>query len=169
MKIKNLCWALLMTFLARLISTAFGIGYSPIGPGTMGALATVIIYWFSPELTTLQLVLFCIFITLLGVFTSSITEKEFQKRAGNNKVHDPGIIIIDEIAGMLVALIALPKTLPLVIAAFFLFRFFDIVKPFPIKKIEKLPTGWGIMFDDVAAGIFSNIVLQLIIVIFHLI
>ena len=119
----------------------------------------------------MPIVLFCPALSMSSIctFTSSITEKEFQKKAGNNKIHDPGIIIIDEIAGMLFALIALPKTLPLVIAAFFLFRFFDIVKPFPIKKIEKLPTGWGIMFDDVAAGIFSNIVLQLTLRIFHLI
>ena len=157
-----------MVFLARLFSTGLGIGYSPVAPGTMGALATVIIYWFCPDLSALQLFVFCIVITLIGIFTSSITEKEFQENAGNNSLHDPGIIIVDEIVGMLVALIALPKTLPFIIAAFVLFRFFDIVKPFPIKKIEKLPTGWGIMLDDIAAGIFSNVILQLILVILHL-
>jgi len=157
-----------MILIARLFSTIFGVGYFPVAPGTMGTLVTVIIYWFFPELTTLQLFLSLIFITFLGVISSSVTEKEFQRNAGDKSLHDPGIIIIDEVAGMLAALIAIPKTLPFVAAAFLLFRLFDITKPFPIKKIEKLPSGWGIMLDDVAAGTLSNIILQITILIFHL-
>ncbi|MBC8183322.1 phosphatidylglycerophosphatase A [candidate division KSB1 bacterium] len=150
-----------MTFLARIISTGLGIGYFPKVPGTAGSLATVIVFWFCPDLLTLPFIFLCVFIILVGIITSSITEKEFQQKSGDNTLHDPSIIIIDEIAGMLVALIALPKTLPFVIAAFLLFRFFDIVKPFPVNKAEKLPAGWGIMLDDVVAGILANVILQL--------
>ncbi len=150
-----------MTFLARIISTGLGIGYFPKAPGTVASLATVIVFWLCPGLSALPFILLCVFIILVGIVTSSITEKEFQQKSGDSSLHDPGIIIIDEIAGMLVALIALPKTVPIVIAAFILFRLFDIVKPFPVNKAEKLPTGWGIMADDVVAGILSNVILQL--------
>ena len=151
---------------ARIISTGIGIGYFPKAPGTMGSLATIIIFWFCPDLSLQLFLFFCAIITLVGIIASSITEKEFQQKHGDNNLHDPGIIIIDEVAGMMVALIAIPKTLPMIIGAFVLFRFFDIVKPFPINKVEKLPSGLGIMSDDILAGIFSNIILQIIVLIF---
>jgi len=156
-----------MAFLSRLISTGLGIGYFPKAPGTVASLATVVVYWFCPTVSMLSFLCFCLFIVLIGIVTSSITEKEVQQKSGTNALHDPGIIIIDEIAGMLIALIALPKTVPFVIVAFVLFRFFDIVKPFPVNKAEKLPSGWGIMFDDVVAGILANIILQLSILILN--
>jgi phosphatidylglycerophosphatase A len=150
-----------MKFFARLISTGLGIGYFPKAPGTIASLATVVVYWYSPDISTLFILCFCLCFFLIGVVSSSVTEKEVQQKSGNNALHDPGIIIIDEIAGMLIALIALPKTVPFAIAAFILFRFFDIIKPFPVNKAERLPSGWGIMLDDVLAGIFANIILQL--------
>lgn len=156
-----------MTFLARLLSTGFGIGYSPKAPGTMGALVTVVVYWFCPTRSPLFLFSFSFAVIIIGIITSSITEKEFQNKTANYALRDPAIIIIDEIAGMLTALIFIPKKLPFVIIAFLLFRFFDIAKPFPINRVEKLPSGWGIMFDDVIAGIFSNIILQISLLIFN--
>ena len=88
-----------------------------------------------------------------------------QEKAQDKQLNDPGIIVIDEMAGMLVAFIAIPKELIFIIAAFILFRFFDIVKPFPINIVENLSSGWGIVLDDFVAGIFANIVLQIIILI----
>ena len=154
-----------MTFISKLISTFFGVGLFPYAPGTMGSLAIVIIYWFLPEMNSLELSALIVFVSLLGVYTATITEKEFVNKLGVEG-HDPGIIVIDEVAGMLIALIAIPKNIYYVIAAFILFRIFDILKPFPIKQFEKLPKGWGIMFDDIVAGIYANIILQIIIFLF---
>ena len=75
-------------------------------------------------------------------------------------------VVIDEIAGMLVSVLFLPVTIPTLAAAFGLFRFFDIVKPLYIRRLEKLPKGWGVMADDVAAGLYTNLLLH-VIVLFH--
>ena len=150
-----------MKIVSRLVATFLGIGYSPVAPGTMGALALVVLYWFVPPMTTFYLIVVTVAVTLLGVYCSTITEKDMQKKLGKEKGHDPGIIVIDEVAGMLIALIAVPKTMPFVVAAFILFRIFDIAKPFPVKQFEKLPFGWGIMFDDVMAGVYANFILQM--------
>lgn len=151
---------MMMTFLARLISTGIGIGYSPLAPGTMGALAIAILYWFAPTFTWPALLLIILLLTALGIPCATITEREVKLRLGEARGQDPSIVIIDEIIGMLVALIAIPKTPRFLLLSFLLFRFFDIVKPFPIRKIEKLPAGWGIVLDDVMAGIYANLLLQ---------
>ena len=150
-----------MKLLARLISTGLGIGYFPIAPGTMGALAILILYWIMPPISTRELLIIIFVLTIVGIYSATLTEEEVKQKLGSEKGVDPKIVIIDEIIGMLIALVAIPKTAKYVIAAFFLFRVFDIVKPYPIRKIEKLPTGWGIVFDDVMAGIYANLLLQL--------
>jgi len=146
--------------LARCIATGFGIGYFPYGPGTMGALALTVGYWFAPEIEWIWFVVLLIMGTVVGVVSSSLTERFIQISSGDQTHSDPQIIVIDEIVGMLFALLALPKTATFVAAAFVLFRFFDIVKPFPVNKFEKLPSGWGIMLDDIAAGILANVILH---------
>jgi phosphatidylglycerophosphatase A len=156
-----------MHFVSRLISTCLGLGYAPIAPGTIGALVTVVICWICPDLSSVQFFLMMVFVICLGILTASITEKEFQQKRSNKDLRDPGIIIIDEVAGMLVALVAIQKSILLFGAAFVLFRFFDIVKPYPIKKFEKLPSGWGIVSDDVIAGLFANVILRLVTLIFY--
>lgn len=155
-----------MKFLARLISTGLGIGYSPIAPGTMGALVIAILYWFAPPITLPVLLGVILILTMLGIPCATITEREMIRLVGDERGEDPSIVIIDEIIGMLVTLIAIPKTGKLLLLAFLLFRFFDIVKPFPIRKVEQLPEGWGIVFDDVVAGIYANLVLQAGLIIF---
>lgn len=150
-----------MKLLARLISTGLGIGYFPIAPGTMGALAILILYWIMPPISTLELLIIIFVLTIVGIYSATLTEEEVKQKLGSEKGVDPKIVIIDEIIGMLITLVAIPKTTKYVIAAFLLFRVFDIVKPYPIRKIEKLPTGWGIVFDDVMAGIYANLLLQL--------
>jgi len=149
-----------MNFWARTISTGFGVGYFPIGPGTMGALVILIIYWMTPQINPFELLMIVFGLMVIGIYSATITERESKEKIGTEKGTDPRIIIIDEIIGMLIALIAIPKSTAYLIAAFILFRIFDIIKPFPIRKFEKLPSGWGIVFDDVIAGIYANLLIQ---------
>ena len=144
----------------------FGLGYSPIAPGTVGSLFAVIIYWLCPELNHLTFLSFILLLFFVGVYTSTATENYLIKKLGIGQGHDPSLIIIDEVVGMLVALIAIPKTYHFIIAAFILFRIFDIVKPFPVNLSQKLPQGWGIMIDDLLAGIYANLLIQLFIIIY---
>ncbi len=151
-----------MNLMSRFIATFLGIGYSPVAPGTMGALALVILYWILPPLSVSLMIGITVLITLVGVFCASVIERDSQKKFGTEKGQDPGIIVIDEVAGMLVALIAVPKTIHFVIAAFILFRIFDIAKPFPVNKFEKIHSGWGIILDDIMAGVYANVILQVV-------
>jgi phosphatidylglycerophosphatase A len=150
-----------MNIFARTIATGFGTGYFPIAPGTAGSLAILIVYWICPEISALQLIMIIIGLTVLGIYTAAITEKEMKKKLGSDKGNDPGIIVIDEIIGMLIALLFIPKTTFFLIIVFILFRIFDIAKPYPARKMEKLHGGWGIVLDDVVAGIYANIVIQI--------
>jgi len=150
-----------MNFLARMISTGMGVGYFPLAPGTMGSLAILVVYWICPEISSLQLSMIIVGLIVLGIYAATITENEMKSKLGQNRGSDPGIIVIDEIIGMLIALIALPKTTFYLIAAFIFFRIFDITKPYPIRKMEKFHGGWGIVLDDVVAGIYANIVIQI--------
>ncbi len=150
-----------MKLLARIISTGLGTGYFPIAPGTMGSLAILIVYWICPEISSLQLLLIIFGLSAVGIYTATVTEREMTSKLGQDKGSDPGIIVIDEIIGMLIALLFIPKTTFFLITAFVLFRIFDIAKPYPARKMEKLHGGWGIVLDDVVAGIYANIVIQI--------
>jgi phosphatidylglycerophosphatase A len=136
-----------------LIATGFGSGYAPVASGTAGSLFALILFILFPLDSFIWLGIICLtFIT--GIWAASIVEADTEK--------DPKIVVVDEIAGQWIALIFLPESYGIYIAAFFLFRFFDIVKAYPANKLEALPAGSGIMMDDVVAGIYTNIVLQLI-------
>ncbi len=91
---------------------------------------------------------------IVGVYTSGVTEKEL-------KLKDPSIVVIDEVLGVGVALLWVPKDLPFLIMGVVLFRIFDIWKPYPLRNLERLPGGWGIMLDDLGAGIYAWIWLQI--------
>jgi phosphatidylglycerophosphatase A len=133
--------------------SVLGCGYIPIAPGTFGSLAAVLaIYFISPA--TEILISSIIFIFFTGVYISYKIEKE--------KGHDAQIIVIDEFAGQCISLLFLPDTVLFLFLAFVLFRFFDILKPFPINKSQSLPGGWGVMTDDVIAGLYSNLILHFI-------
>ena len=140
-------------FFHKLISTSFGIGYIGKGAGTAAAVACCIC-WYFIQPTYLPAVAATIVITLLGIWSSTHVETIWGS--------DPQRVVIDEVAGMCISLLFLPSTIKYVIAALILFRFFDIVKPLFIKKMENLPGGWGIMFDDVLAGIYANVLLQVV-------
>ncbi|WP_405370524.1 phosphatidylglycerophosphatase A [Phocaeicola sp.] len=143
------------------IATGFGSGYSPIAPGTAGALLAMLIWWgysllFShcisiPVLTFIVIVVF----TFAGVWSSSVVEKYWGE--------DPSRVVVDEMVGTWIALLAVPESAHwgYMLAAFVLFRFFDIVKPLGVRKMESLPSGFGIMADDILAGIYGFIVIYL--------
>jgi len=138
----------------RMIASVFYIGYLPIAPGTLGSLSALILYYFVCRDAVVMAVAILVVI-VLGFITAGKVEKMFGEK-------DPGEIVIDELAGMLIALYRIPPTMGYVVTGFLLFRFFDIVKPKPIKDLEKLKGSFGIMSDDIVAGIYANILLQVI-------
>jgi len=139
-----------------LLATGFGVGYSPIAPGTLGTLVAIPIYYFLSEIPSPLYE-----ITLVGFFFLSVWVSENAERFFGKK--DDQRIVIDEIIGFLITMLWVPKTIPFIIIGFFLFRFFDILKPFPIRRLEKgLKGGYGVVLDDVLAGVYGSIVLHLI-------
>ena len=143
----------------KLIASGLLTGYAPVAPGTAGSLFCCILLYFIPEIRALHKLIILAVLFIIGALISSELEKEWGK--------DPSKIVIDEVAGMLCTLIAAPKSLVFYGAGFLLFRFFDIVKPFPVKSGEKLKGGWGIMADDILAGLYAALVLQIIILLYH--
>lgn len=141
-------------FLTKLIATGFYSGYSPIAPGTAGSLAGLALYLIPGFEGPLAFPLLIILIFAIGVFSAAALERLVGE--------DPPVVVIDEIVGMWVSLLLLPKTLPVIAAAFLLFRFYDIVKPPPARQLERLRNGWGIMLDDVAAGLYANLTVRLL-------
>ena len=103
--------------------------------------------------SAVALVLVLVAVTLAGIWAGSRVERALDAK-------DPGIIVIDEVAGMFLSVLFLPRTIPVLAAAFLLFRAFDIVKPFPVRRFERLPGGIGIMADDLAAGVYANVALR---------
>ena len=139
-----------------LIATGFGVGYSPIAPGTLGTLVAIPIYYFLSEIPSPLYEITLIGFFFLSVWISENAEIFFGKK-------DDQRIVIDEIVGFLITMLWVPKTTRFIIIGFILFRFFDILKPFPIRRLEKgLKGGYGVVLDDVAAGVYANIILQVI-------
>lgn len=136
----------------KTIASIFYIGYLPVTPGTLGSLAALILYYFINHNFIVNGIVILIII-ILGFLTAGRVEKIFGEK-------DPGEIVIDEFAGMLISLYRLPPTMGYVVTGFLLFRFFDIVKPRPIRNIEKLKGSLGIMSDDIIAGVYTNMILQ---------
>ncbi|HNY66699.1 MAG TPA: phosphatidylglycerophosphatase A [Deltaproteobacteria bacterium] len=139
---------------SRLIATFFGAGYSPAAPGTVATVATLPLYLILRRLSLPWYLLFTVGLTLLGVCASERMERLWGK--------DPGKIVIDEVAGTLIALVSRPAGMGGILLAMALFRFFDILKPPPVSTAEALPGGAGVMADDVVAGALSAVSLTLI-------
>ncbi len=143
-----------MNTISSWIATGFRIGYLPLAPGTWGSLAAVFVwYFFMTEISPFLLIFTSVVVFFIGVITSNVVIETTGKS-------DPSEVVIDELAGQWFALIALPHTIGYGIAAFVLFRIFDIFKPPPIKQLERLPGGWGVMLDDVAAGVMTCTILN---------
>ncbi len=152
----------------RLFASFFYLGYSPIAPGTVGAagglgiylLIRLLIPGFIPEYRggiCWEYILFLSAFFLVGVYLSSHGEKEWRQK-------DPGKIVIDEVFSIFITFLFIPVyPVMLVVIGFILNRIFDIFKPFPTRLLEKAPGGWGVMLDDLMAGIYSNLALRLLI------
>jgi phosphatidylglycerophosphatase A len=135
--------------------TVGGLGYSPLAPGTVGALGALLPAILLIKLVgnaDLWLLFLVILVSVLGIIGSNIAEKEWGK--------DPSKIVIDEAAGIWISLLFTGTSWFFIISAFVLFRFFDIFKPLGIRQAERLPGGTGVMADDILAGVYTNIVLQ---------
>lgn len=139
------------------MATGFGVGFSPFAPGTLGTLVVgVPVYLVFSHFTWPLYAVTVIAFTFLGIYVSQEAEKLWQKK-------DPSWIVIDEVVGLQYTLFLVTPTVVHVCIGFLLFRFFDIVKPFPVRWCERhLPGGYGVVGDDVAAGIYGSIVLLLL-------
>jgi len=140
---------------AYIIATFFGAGYGKPGPGTWGSVTTVLLWaacaWlFHPTPHALLLILLAVIALSIvaGVPASTIVARHSVRK-------DPQFVVIDEVAGQAIALLGCPFDFRHALIALILFRLFDITKPFPARQLESLPEGWGIVFDDVAAGLYA--------------
>lgn len=145
---------------ATLIATFFGIGRMRPGPGTWASAVTVLLWAalcnaIAPDLRTPTAIALALFVALIGIPAAT-------RVARGSGIKDPQFVVIDEVAGQLVALIAVPFAWKSFLAAFILFRVFDIVKPPPVRQLEALPEGAGIMLDDVAAGLYALATMHLL-------
>ena len=130
-----------------MLASVFGAGYAPVASGTVGSFVTVVAIWLLP-LTPLRIAVALVVVTLIGIWAGSRVERLLGKK-------DPGVIVIDEVAGMLLSVILLPPTIPVLVTAFLLFRLFDIWKPFPARESQALTGGMGVMVDDLVAGFYA--------------
>jgi phosphatidylglycerophosphatase A len=141
----------------KFIITGFGIGYSPVAPGTIGAIGALIpgflIIRYAPCPYLILVTLVLIF-TILGIIGSNKLQPLWGK--------DPSRIVIDEMVGMWISLLWIGTGGISFLSAIILFRFFDIVKPLGIRKLEQLPGGTGVMADDILAGLYTNLILQVV-------
>ena len=138
----------------RLFTTGLYVGYAPLAPGTVGSLLGILIFsipGFEQPYVIIPVIAVSFF---LGVHGASKMEQLHGR--------DPRIVVIDEIVGMWVSLALLPKHPGVAALAFFTFRLLDIVKPYPARKSETLGSGWGVMIDDVIVGIYTNLLVRLI-------
>jgi len=150
-----------VTFLA----TGAYLGYAPVAPGTVGSLGCAALMWFLiPQVTPASsplalgvMLLSVLAFVALAIWAADAAERQFG--------HDASKIVIDEYAGFVFSVLLLPKSLLVFAVAFVLFRAMDIVKPFPAKQAEALPGGVGIVMDDVVAGIYTNILLRVMLLV----
>ena len=143
----------------KLIATCFCIGYIGKGGGTVAALVCCIV-WYMVQVHVeatcfLGQLLVTLFIIIIGIGSASKLDPYWGK--------DSSKVVIDEVAGMCVTLLFIPVQWKYLLVGLILFRFFDIAKPLLIRKTEKLPLGWGVMLDDLLAGLYSNLLLQVVV------
>lgn len=137
------------------VATFFGAGLGKPGPGTWGSVAAVLLWaavaWaFHPGVIAMQLILFAgiVLAVAFGIPASTIASRE-------SGIKDPSFVVIDEVAGQWVALLGAPFDWKHALISLVLFRIFDVLKPSPVRQLESLPKGWGIVFDDLAAGLYA--------------
>ncbi len=141
--------------IAKAIASCLGIGYIK-GGGTITALLCCIPWYFARTVGSFEMIAFVVTVavTALGVWTATVVEKEWGK--------DSSRVVIDEAGGMMISLLFIPVTISYMATGFILFRLLDITKPLLIRRTESLPNGWGVMMDDMIAGLYTNILLHTI-------
>ncbi len=144
-----------MRKLALVLATAGGAGLAPFAPGTFGSAVGVAIYWFTRHWSTPMQIGLAGVITIVGIWAASEAEAHYGRE-------DPGQVVIDEVAGQLVTLFFTGVGWSGALAGFVVFRIFDIIKPYPANRFERLHGGLGIMADDVMAGVYGCITLHLL-------
>lgn len=136
--------------------SGFGAGWLPLAPGTWGSAAAILLVWplavWTPGLLHVELITLIVLFFWIGVLGSDLLRNEWGE--------DPSQTVIDEMVGMWIALLALPFEWPWWLAAFLLFRLFDIFKPLGIRRLESIGQGYGVMLDDVLAGVYASLLLQ---------
>jgi phosphatidylglycerophosphatase A len=138
---------------AFVVATGLGSGYSPIAPGTAGSLVGLLLFWPLARLPAAQVLAATVAVTFLAVLAAHHVGRAVGRK-------DPGLVVVDEVAGQWVSLLFLPFTLGTAVAAFFLFRLMDVLKPWPARDLEHLPGGVGIVADDIMAGVYANLLLR---------
>ena len=141
--------------LTKIFASALYSGYSPVASGTVGSLVGLVLYFIPGIESTYILLSACAIVFVLGGFAASKMEIVYGQ--------DPSVVTIDEVLGMWVSVLFLPKSLLLAVLAFFIFRLLDIVKPWPARFFDRKPGGWNIMLDDVVAGMYANLILQVVV------
>jgi phosphatidylglycerophosphatase A len=158
--------------LAIIIATGFGAGYAPIAPGTFGSIVGLVIVFgliyflkYQPNALYVTLIVGSAVVALVGIWAATRAERILGKK-------DPGAIVIDEVCGQMITFVGVSSQFPghhpwrvspilaLLLVGFLLFRAFDIFKPYPIRRLESLGSGLGVMADDVLAGIYASIILS---------
>lgn len=145
---------------ATLVATFFGVGRMRPGPGTWGSAATVLLWWLMargipPVWQSWTAAALALLVAAIGIRAATMVARAASTR-------DPQFVVIDEVAGQLIALIAVPVSWKCLLAGFILFRGFDMVKPPPVRQLERLPEGTGIVADDVGAGLYALAVMHLL-------
>lgn len=138
---------------ARVLATWFGCGLSPVAPGTVGTLGALPLWLLVRGGGPWVVAAVAVVVTLAGVWSAGVV-------ARSSAMKDPQIVVIDEVAGVLVALAGAPESVGGIVGAVLLFRIFDMTKPFPARRAENLPGGWGIVVDDVVAGLQAALVVR---------
>ena len=145
----------MLKFIIKTLSTFFYIGYLPFIPGTFASAAALVLFYFIKDNFFIYAAV-TLFLTILGFLICGSAERLFAKK-------DHRAIVIDEVSGMLLSLAFIPHDFKLVLVAFFVFRLLDTVKPYPADRLQDLKGSAGVMGDDIVAGLYTNIMLQLVV------
>ena len=145
--------AAVRTRLAVAIATVGGVGRAPLAPGTAASALTVLVLWLLAP-SSIVLVVLLLSVTAVGTWASGEAERSLGGK-------DPGAIVVDEVAGMTLSVLAVPLTPAVMLVGFLLFRVFDVAKPFPAGVSQRLPGGIGVMVDDLIAGLYTFVLLAL--------
>jgi len=145
---------------AWLTATFFGVGRLPLAPGTWGSASAVLLWWvltrwISPEWQALGAAALAAVAVTIGIPAATRVSRESGKK-------DPGFVVIDEVAGQLIALVGVALSWKTLLAGFILFRAFDTLKPPPVRQLERLPEGTGIVVDDLGAGLYALVVMHVL-------